>query len=324
MSANAIILTTFAAYCLMSVLYVYKFRGVTRYANFTEYLRKGWLVFAPFNSLLYIFTKKKAARPIMDIKEFPELDLITKNWETIRDEALALKEHGYFEKITNPENASYYDIGFRTFYKYGWSKFYLNWYGHTHESAKKLCPKTLEIIKKVPYVKGAMFSLLPAGSQLTRHLDPAASALRYHLGLKVPNTDMAFINVDGTSYSWRDGEGFLFDETYLHFAKNETQEDRLILMCEVDRPLSFPGSIFNKLYQMTLKLTVVPNTPDDKAGLVNRIFSWVTPTMAKVRKLKETNLFAYKVIKHSVNLTITVLFFSIVYSAIKLISNLVS
>jgi beta-hydroxylase len=324
MSTNSIILTTIVAYCLGSVLYVFKFRGQERYANFTEYLRKGWLVFAPFNSFLYIFTKKKAAKPIMDLNDFPEMKILEENWETIKEEAINLKKHGYFSDITNPDNASYYDIGFRTFYKYGWSKFYLNWYGSTHESAKKLCPKTLEIINKVPYIKGAMFSLLPKGSQLTRHLDPAASALRFHLGLDTPNNDNAFINVDGTSYSWRDGEGFLFDETYLHFAKNNTEKDRLILMCEVDRPLSLPGMIFNKLYQLSLKLTVVPNTPDDKAGLVNRIFAYITPTLAKVRTLKQTNIGLYKAIKHSVNLTITVIFFAMVYGVIKLVGNFIA
>ncbi len=32
-------------------------------------------------------------------------------------------------------------------------------------------------------------------------------------------TTAVFIEVDGERYSWRDGEGVLFDETYIHYAE---------------------------------------------------------------------------------------------------------
>ncbi len=35
-----------------------------------------------------------------------------------------------------------------------------------------------------------------------------------------------FISVDGQRYSWRDGEWTMFDETYIHFARNDTDENR--------------------------------------------------------------------------------------------------
>ncbi|MGH6634584.1 MAG: aspartyl/asparaginyl beta-hydroxylase domain-containing protein, partial [Gammaproteobacteria bacterium] len=54
-------------------------------------------------------------------------------------------------------------------------------------------------------------------------------SLRYHLGLVTPSSDDCFINVDGVPYSWRDGEAFLFDETYLHYARNDSDQYRLIL-----------------------------------------------------------------------------------------------
>ena len=56
----------------------------------------------------------------------------------------------------------------------------------------------------------------------------------------------------------------------------------------------------------------------------NRIFAFITPTLAKVRTLKQTNLGLYKVIKHSVNLTITVIFFAIIYGVIKLVGNFIA
>jgi beta-hydroxylase len=193
------------------------------------------------------------------------------------------------------------------FYKYGWSKFYLNWYGYTHASAKRLCPNTVEILSRVPQVKGAMFSVLPAGSQLTRHLDPIACSLRYHLVLVTPNADECYINVDGTNYSWRDGEAFIFDETYLHYAQNNTDQCRMILMCDVERPLSSFGRVVHFFYSGITKLTVVPNMDGDKRGLVNVVFSTLAPLLMKTKILKQTNRPLYLTIKYTTNATLIAL-----------------
>lgn len=299
-------LTTFAvfAFILGSMFYVYRVRGEERYASFGEYVRKGWPIFSPLNCLLYLFTEKRARKPIMDTTEYPELAPIRDNWETIRDEAVALYESKAFDQTNNPESSAYYDIGFRTFYKYGWSKFYLKWYGTTHRSAQAACPKTLEILKQAPTVKGAMFSVLPVGSKLTRHCDPVAVSLRYHVGLATPNDNACYINIDGTDYSWRDGDDLLFDETYLHYAHNDAQRYRLILMCDVERPTWVVGRIINFFYKALMRATVVPNTEEDQRGLVNSIFARVSPTLANVRTLKETNPGRYRAIKYSVNTTL--------------------
>jgi beta-hydroxylase len=66
-----------------------------------------------------------------------------------------------------------------------------------------------------------------------------AGSPRYHLGLVVPKSPgHCRIFIDGEPYSWRDGEDLLFDETYLHYAENTTSDDRLILFCDVERPLT--------------------------------------------------------------------------------------
>ena len=184
-----IILAAIVLFSIASMLYVYSNRGNIRFVSWTEYVRKGWPIFAPLNCLLYLFSNKKVLRPIIDTLQFKELDELRENWETIRDEALALQKEGDLERINEPGSAAYYDVGFRTFHKYGWRKFYLKWYGYTHTSAQKMCPKTTEILSKVKNINGAMFAYMPANSELTRHLDPVACSLRYHLGLETPNSD---------------------------------------------------------------------------------------------------------------------------------------
>lgn len=306
-------------FCIASMAYAYAIRGQARWDGFGEYIRKGWPMFTPFNCLLYLFTAPKARPAIMDMSQFPELKELEENWETIRLEALKLMADGGFDQITDKESASYYDIGFRTFYKYGWTKFYLNWYGYTHESAKQACPKTIEILSKIPQVNGAMFSVLPPSGLLTRHLDPVACSLRYHLGLDTPNDDKCYISVDDQKYSWRDGEPFLFDVTFLHFAHNDADKSRLILMCDIERPMSPIGRFLNWPYKWLMRATVVPNTDDDKRGFANRMFSSLVPALEKGKKLKETNLLAYKILKYIVNGSLLLAIGALVWGILKFI-----
>ena len=287
-----------------SGFYIYRLRGDSRFGDLSEYLRKGWPIFAPFNCLMYFFTRRAWSQPVLNMHQFPDLARVTENWEVIRDEALALHQSDVLNETSSERSLGRFDVGFRTFKKYGWRKFYLTWYGVTLRSAKQLCPKTTEILSSIPCINGAMFAYLPAHSQLTRHLDPLAVSLRFHFGLATPNDDRCYINVDGNAVSWRDGKGFVFDETYLHFVRNDTDHGRLILMCDVERPVWGVGRIFLALYKIIAKGTVVPNLPGDQRGLGNVVFSSVEPLLLRGKALKAESPTMYKIVKYALNTTL--------------------
>lgn len=314
---SVIVIAVFILIYVASWSYVYGFRGQEDFYSFKEYMRKGWPIFAPLNCFLYLFTRKRARAAIMDAESFPELKVIEENWQVIREEALALQQNDTFNRINDPSLAAHYDVGFRTFFKYGWRKFYLKWYGYNHESARELCPKTVEILNKVPSVNGAMFSILPPRSKLTRHLDPVAVSLRYHLGLATPNSDDCFISVDGQTYSWRDGDPLIFDETFIHFVNNDTDDHRLILMCDVERPVSGIGNIVKFFYRRFMAGTIVPNTPQDKSGWISKLFQKVTPIMESGKKLKKKNRFLYKTLNHLINAILIIGFLAILSAVAK-------
>jgi beta-hydroxylase len=146
--------------------------------------------------------------------DLPELRHLQASWETIRDEALALWQAGDIRTA-----AKHDDLAFNSFYKRDWRRFYVKWYGEVMPSARPRCPRTVAILAGVPSVHAAMFAVLAPRSHLVRHRDPFAGSLRYHLGLKTPNADTCRIFVDGQPYTWHDGEGVLFDETYIHRAE---------------------------------------------------------------------------------------------------------
>ena len=302
MSVALLAMALVIAHAAASIAYVYRWRGRARYARFGEYLRKSWPVFAPLNCLLYLATRPAARRPVLEADYLQGIEVIRKHWPRIRYEALALYHAGEIDATSMAGSVGFHDLGFRTFYKRGWRKFYLKWYGEPHLSARRLCPETVRLLEQVPGIRAAMFSLLPPGAELSLHSDPLACSFRYHLGLETPNDDACFINVDGMPLSWRNGEDFVFDETYPHYARNDTGAMRLILMCDVDRPMNMVGRAFNRLYAMVPRAMQVPNTPEDPSGAISRLFSMLAPLRRRAVALKQSHRTVYAVLKSLLNL----------------------
>ena len=138
MNLSIMIIICLIVYSIAAMTYVYRWRGNVRYDSLSQYLRKSWPIFAPFNCVLYMTTRSFAKKPILDADFLENIEVLRANWIIIRDEAIALESSGIFEVIKTPGADGYYDVGFRTFYKRGWSKFYLKWYGTTHVFCAKI------------------------------------------------------------------------------------------------------------------------------------------------------------------------------------------
>jgi len=253
---------------LGSTLYVH-LRGKERLPVLRQFVNHSAL-FAPYNALMYLFSGVPS-KPYLDRSRFPELDVLKDNWTVIRDEAMDLFDEGYIRAAENNN-----DAGFGSFFKKGWKRFYLKWYDKPLPSAERLCPKTVALVSQIPNVKGAMFALLPGGSHLNPHRDPFAGSLRYHLGLSTPNSEDCRIFVDGQVYAWRDGEDVMFDETYVHWVKNETDKPRVILFCDIERPLSSRlMTHINRVVSAVLGRATAPQNLDgERVGGINQAYAW--------------------------------------------------
>lgn len=251
---------------------------------------------APINCLFYAFSKYPN-RPFVETSGFTDLKVLKDNWETIREEAMALNDQS---KITASKDLD--DLGFESLFKTGWKRFYLKWYGSTLNSANALCPKTVEILNAIPAVKGGMFTMLPPGTRLGGHRDPYAGSYRYHLGLVTPNSEDCYILVDGEKYWWKDGEAVMFDETFIHSAENRTDDNRIILFLDVKRPVRFfLLDWFNNLFsRFVVSATASKNLPGDKVGLLNRIFPVVYNVAQVGQRVKAYNRRLYYTLKYIV------------------------
>ena len=145
---------------LGSILFAH-YRGVVRLPLKRQLLDHS-IILAPINAFM-VLTSRVPTTPYVPLSRIPELQLLQDNWETIRDEALALQA-----EIKAPDKHN--DIGFNSFFKYGWKRFYLKWYDAKHPSAEELCPKTVELLnriaKKVPHCD-RIVGLISAGRWLT-------------------------------------------------------------------------------------------------------------------------------------------------------------
>ena len=119
-----------------------------------------------------------------------------------------------------------------------------------------LAPRTAALLRNVPGLYTAFFSVLEGGQYITPHWGYWKGFLRYHLGVVIPrnNADGSCwlrVNADradnakrdkalierGEKYHWREGEGVMFDDTLLHDAKNGSSDVRVVLWLDLRRKL---------------------------------------------------------------------------------------
>ncbi len=238
---------------------------------------------APYNAFVYL-RSAVPNRPMLRTGDLPQLARLQEHWQIIRDEALALWEAGDIRRAERHD-----DLAFNSFYKRDWRRFYLKWYGDFLPSALARCPRTVALLREVPAIHAAMFTVLAPRSHLVRHRDPFAGSLRYHLGLCTPNSDDCRILVDGIPYSWRDGEGVLFDETYIHRAENRTDLPRIILFCDVERPLRgrVATAINRFAIHRVMPVTQTANTSEDRVGVANVVFERLYTVRLAMKRLKK-------------------------------------
>jgi beta-hydroxylase len=277
-------------FLLVSAAYVH-LRGRVR-LKFRRQVADHSTLTAPYNFLVYLASKVPRG-PFMDPAAFPALKVLTDNWRVFREEGLRLMDEERIVPATGDN-----DLGFHTFFKRGWKRFYLKWYGNDLPSARAHCPRSFDILSRVPGVHGAMFATLPPGAKLGRHRDPFAGSLRYHLGLRTPNDDRCWIAVDGEKRSWRDGEPLVFDETFVHEAYNGSDVTRLILFCDVERPVRQPMAAVNRwMIRHVMRATVTQNEEGEPVGAINRLYARLSGFLASGKALKARNRRLYYLIK---------------------------
>lgn len=196
--------------------------------------------------------------PKISNDHFEFLSAFTENWETIQAEA---KEVLKFRDAI----PTFHEVSpdqYRLSTENNWKTFVLFGFGQRLEKNASLAPKTSKILEGVPNLQTAMFSILAPGYHIPAHKGVTKGILRCHLGLIIPkDRDKCRIRVDETITPWKEGEIFVFDDTYEHEVWNDTDEERVILLFDFDRPMKLAGRVLNKSFLNIMKLTAFYQDP---------------------------------------------------------------
>jgi len=196
-----------------------------------------------------------------DLSEYPELDVLRQNYPVIRAECERLIQSQL--RIPGMEELTSYTSG--GIHQIAWKSFMFK-SGEFIEENCALAPQTAALLRNIPGVYTAFFSVLEPDQHIKAHWGYWKGFVRYHLGVIIPNNNRDSkcwirINPDaqsrsgdrtqieqGEKYFWHDGEAVLFDDTFLHDAANQTDSVRVVLFLDVARKMPLGLSLLNRLF----------------------------------------------------------------------------
>jgi ornithine lipid ester-linked acyl 2-hydroxylase len=128
-----------------------------------------------------------------------------------------------------------------------WKTYFLHAFGKRSRNNCIRCPITAAVLSRIPNITTAFFSILAPGKHIPKHRGVYKGLVRAHLGLKVPERSAECrMEIAGQTVNWREGEAFVFDDTYEHEVWNESAGERVVLLIDVLRPLPTSIQLLNR------------------------------------------------------------------------------
>jgi beta-hydroxylase len=183
------------------------------------------------------------------LERFPWVEHVERNWTVIREELEGVledrEELPNFQDISKDQIEITDDDRWKTYFLYG--------YGFEARLGVEMCPRTAALMREIPGMKTAMFSILSPRKHILDHRGPYKGVLRYHLGLIVPDdAESCRIRVGEDFRHWQEGQSMIFDDTFNHEVWNDTDETRVVLFVDVLRPLPSPWAQINSAIVKTI------------------------------------------------------------------------
>ncbi|EDX07297.1 GD11159 [Drosophila simulans] len=160
-----------------------------------------------------------------------QLEKLTLNWRAIRDEGLALLgRSGFFED----EAELLRDKGV-------WQQYELYAQGRRVKDNCRRAPITCSLLEEFPESAGCRrgqvkFSVMQAKTHVWPHCGPTNCRLRAHLTLAAPEPEKTSLRVAEQERTWREGELFIFDDSFEHEVWHNGSQPRLVLILDMWHP----------------------------------------------------------------------------------------
>ncbi|MBI1840178.1 MAG: aspartyl/asparaginyl beta-hydroxylase domain-containing protein [Verrucomicrobia bacterium] len=183
--------------------------------------------------------------PVYDTRVFPWAAEIESEWRMIRlelDQVMTFRDQiPSFHEILKEVGAITTDDSWKTYFLAG--------IGMNCEENAKRCPETARLLRKIPGMKTAFFSILSPRKHIPAHRGAFNGILRFHLGLLVPNPrEKVRIRIGNDFHHWTEGKALIFDDTFNHEVWNDTNGYRVVLFVDFTRPLKQPYHRINETF----------------------------------------------------------------------------
>ncbi len=196
--------------------------------------------------------------PFIDTQHFPFLKEFEDRWEEIQAEVYEVRKLREYIPGFQEVSPDQYRIATAN----NWKTLFLYGFGSRLESNCKQAPITADIIGRSSKIHTAFFSILTPGYHIPAHTGVTKGILRAHLGLIIPKErEKCRIRVGDQFKSWEAGKAFVIDDTYDHEVWNDTDEERVVLLLDFNRPMRLGGRLMNWLLLKAIKLTAFYQEP---------------------------------------------------------------
>jgi aspartyl/asparaginyl beta-hydroxylase (cupin superfamily) len=174
--------------------------------------------------------KKEEGLGYYNREDYDWVPKVEENWEVVREEVMAfMKNHEdritpYFNKslVSGPKKWKAFSFRF--------------WSWRVRKNAKE-CPKTMELMQRIPNLVSVSISILEPDTDIHEHRGDTNAIIRCHLPLEVPASlpEVGF-EVSGEQRSWEHGKLILFNDAATHRAWNHSDKIRFVMLFDVIRP----------------------------------------------------------------------------------------
>lgn len=191
-----------------------------------------------------------STEPFIPNSSLPWIPELEAKWESIRKDVDFVMQHpeqipAFHQMSKDQTRISKGD---------NWKVFAFYVFGKQVEENCQLCPATTKALAEIDNLQNAFFSILAPRYHIPAHKGPTRAIVRVHLGLIIPTErEKCWIRVHDQYASWEEGKCMVFDDSYEHEVHNETDELRVVLFLDFDRPMDRFGSLVNGLIVRLLK-----------------------------------------------------------------------
>lgn len=176
--------------------------------------------------------------PVIDPEELPNLTELRDNWRVVAAELAPLMR----EREAIPAFGKISPDHRRIASTPAWKSFFFEGYGFRSETNRRKCPRTAEMLDRIPGLVVAFFSIMEPDTHVPRHRGLTKAWLNCHLPIDVPaGPGRCEMQVADKRVQWHEGEWLVFDETNPHEVWNTCPQPRVVLFLQVRRPMKLPG-----------------------------------------------------------------------------------